>query len=515
MSRPRAAKVIGVLSAGSGAALVLQLLVGVFLARVWSREAFGSFLQVTMVVGTVSPILFLGVPSSLYYFLPRYTDHRRARILAQSLALLVALGAAGALGVALGAPSLASALNNAELAPAIRRYGLALAGMLPAAAAHPLLVSLGRYRAATLFVFGLALADAAVTITMVLAGAPLSSMVLGLAALHLAAGAGVTIGVARLVVRAGPAAWWPLDRALLAEQLRYAVPFAASLHVGTASRFLDRYIIGAAFVPGLFAVYAVGAKEVPVVPLVLSSITIVLQQRFTELHREGRTAEILPSWQAAMRKQSLLVLPLAALLCLLADPFVTGLYSERYRDSVPIFRIYLGLLALRVAAWPMVLVATGETRALVRGSALSLLASVAVGLALVRPLGLVGPAIGAVAGPVAAAIYYLHRTGRVLDTPWRRIVPWCVIGRVGGSALAAALLLLPLARYAEGPLEAGALALAYGLLFFVVARLTGALRGEDLAWLTHRVEREGASSHTLLGDRSPASCAGRETTGEG
>ncbi len=487
MSRPRTAALVGILSLGSGAALVVQLLLGVFLARFWSREVYGSFLQVTMLVATVSPILFLGLPSSLYYFLPRYADERRERVLVQTIGLLLILGGVGAVGVAGLAPALAAALNNADLVPAIRRYGLGLAGMLPAATAHPLLLSMQRPRAATLVVFGVALADAAVTASAVLAGASLETLAAALAALHVAVGAAVTLGVALLVRPAGRRALWPIDRALLAEQLRYAVPFATSIHVATASRFLDRYIIGAAFVPGLFAVYAVGAREVPVVPLVISSITIVLQQRFTELHREGRTPEILHAWRAAMRKQALLVLPLAALLCLLAEPFITGLYSERYRDSVPVFRVYLGLLVLRIAAWPMVLVATGETRALLRGSLLALLVNVAVSVALVRPLGLLGPAVGAVAGPALAALYYLRRTERVLGVTWRRIVPWSALARGAGSAAAAALVLAPLLPHAEGPLGAAALAVAFGLVFAWLARLSGALSPEDLTWLADRL----------------------------
>lgn len=477
MTGGRLARAAGILSLGSGSAVVVQLLLGVVLARVWSREAYGSFLQVTMLVATLSPILFLGLPSSLYYFLARETGAARDHFLAQTVLLLVGLGAAGGLLLAAGAPVLAGALNNDALATAIRRYGLALVGMLPAAVAHPLLVSEKRHRAATFFVAGVAVADATVTVGAVLAGWPLERLVLGLAAMHCAAGAGV---VAAVVRRSGPAAFLRLDRARLREQLRYAVPFAASMHVGTLGRFLDRYIIGAVYMPALFAVYAVGAKEVPVVPLVLSSVTIVLQQRFTELSREGRSAEILPSWQAAMRTQALLVLPLAVVLLLVADPFVTGLYSERYRDSVPVFRVYLALLVLRIAAWPMVLVATGETAVLLRGALLSLATSAAVSLALIQPFGLLGPAVGAVAGPLVAALYALKRTERVLGLSWRRIVPWRALGGVAGCAVVAALPFAAVVRGPVGPLAGLGVAAGYATLFLGLAMATGAIARDDV-----------------------------------
>jgi O-antigen/teichoic acid export membrane protein len=490
---------VGILSLGNAAALVLQTLLGIFLARYWTREAYGSYLQVTMVVATVSPILFLGIPSSLYYFLPRYADHRRERVLVQSMALLLSLGVLGALGVGLLAGPLAEVLNNPHLAPAIRWYGLALVGMLPAAAAHPLLVGRERFHAATLVVVAQALADTLVTAVAVLAGASLEALAAGLAAAHIVVGGAVcAIALAEVGGPRGVAAAWPVDRALLAEQLRYAVPFATSTHIGTFGRFVDRYIIGAAFAPALFAVYAVGARQVPVFPLLLSSISIVLQQRFTALHREGRTADILPLWQTAMRKQALLVLPLAALLFVLADPFVTGLYSEQYRDSVPVFQIYLGLLVLKIATWPIVLTAVGETRLLLVGSLVSLAASVVVSLALVRPLGLLGPAIGAVAGPVVVAIYYQYRTGRILGVSWRRLVPWWDVLRVASAAAVAALPLVPFSTVGD-PVLAVAAGTAYVLLFALIAAAIGVFRLDDVAFLGRWLGLDGARGRRRWG----------------
>jgi O-antigen/teichoic acid export membrane protein len=497
---------VGLLSLGNGAALVLQLALGIFLARFWSQDAFGSFLQVTMLVATLSPILFLGIPSSLYYFLPRCTGPRRDRVLVQSLVLLAALGAAGAAAVALSAGPLAAALNNDGLAPAIRRYAFVLLGSLPAAVAHPLCIALHRYATATLVVSGVAAADAGLTAAAVLAGASLETLVLALACLHVAVGAGVAVAVARLVGREGLRAAWPPDRAALAEQFRYAVPFAASTHVGTLGRFLDRYVIGALFSPAVFAVYAVGAREVPVVPLIISSINIVLQQRFIELQQTGRAADMLATWQTAMRKQALLVIPLAVLLFLLADPFVTLLYSDRYHASVPVFRVYLALLVLRVATWGAVLNALGQTRTLLAGALLAFGTTAAVCLALVRPLGLLGPAVGAVVGPLAAAAFYLHRTGRVLGVPCRRVVPWAALGRVAAAAAAAALPVAPLAARLDDPVAALPLAAAYAGFFTMLAAATGALRAEDLSFLRGWL---GLSGSPGVGRWWPARCGQR------
>ncbi len=225
-------------------------------------------------------------------------------------------------------------------------------------------------------------------------------------------------------------------------------------------------------------------------PLLVSSVNIVVQQRVTALQRAGRTAEILPTWHAAIRKQGLVALPLAVLLGLLAEPFITGLYSGRYRDSVPIFRVYLGLLALRTATWPLVLAALGKSRALLAGALVALATNAAVSLLLVRPLGLLGPAAGAVVGAVAGAVYALVRTRALLATTWTALLPWPTLLALAGSAAGAGLLLLPFVPLLDAPAPALAGAAAYAALFATLARAAGVLRPDDLAlvrsWLTLR-----------------------------
>ena len=486
----RLADQVGILTLGSAAAVAVQLGVGIVLARLFPAETFGSYLQVTMLVATVSPILYLGIPSGLYYFLPAYTDGRREAVLVQAVGLLVLLGLCGAGALAAAARPLAAALNNADLAPAVARYGLALVGMLPAAVAHPLLVAMGRYRAATLVAAGTALADGAVTVGAALLGADLASLALSVALVHLGVGAAVAGLVAAVVSRRPPRLAQVLDGGLLAAQLRYAVPFAASTHVGTIGRFLDRYIIGAFYPPALFAVYAVGARQVPVVPLVLQSIGIVLQQRFTALVRDGRTAEVLPLWREAVRGQALLVLPLAVMLFVFAAPVVTLLYGERYLASVPIFRVYLLLLALRIGTWPLVLTATGRTHTLLAGSVLSLLVSAGASLILVLPMGLLGPALGAACGPLAAAVFYVRRTAAVLGVSSRSLVPWREVGLIAAVAVAAALPVWPFASRVGDPLVVGLSAAGYAVVLVGLAGHVGVLRRADLAvvgrWLRRR-----------------------------
>ena len=67
------------------------LLLNIGLARVMGPDAFGSFQQVFM-FNALFLILTLGIPETLYYFLPRLSEEDRPRFLGQTLVILLFSG---------------------------------------------------------------------------------------------------------------------------------------------------------------------------------------------------------------------------------------------------------------------------------------------------------------------------------------------------------------------------------------------------------------------------------------
>jgi O-antigen/teichoic acid export membrane protein len=103
-----------VLFAGRLAGFAVTFAVPLVLVRVFSTADFGLYKQLFLIQGTLAPILALGFPASLFYFVPRRPEERPTYVV-QTLVVLLASGllGGGAL-LALRSP-VALALNNPEI----------------------------------------------------------------------------------------------------------------------------------------------------------------------------------------------------------------------------------------------------------------------------------------------------------------------------------------------------------------------------------------------------------------
>jgi O-antigen/teichoic acid export membrane protein len=160
----------------------------------------------------------------------------------------------------------------------------------------------------------------------------------------------------------------------------------------------------------------------------------------------------------------------------MADSVVHVLYGPAFAGSVPIFRAYLFLVPLRVATYALITQAVGKTGINFTASLVLLAGNAVLAIALVFPLGTLGPAIATPLASAIAAAYYLVRLKSVLALRIADLLPWrLLIANLAVSFAAAAPLLLlftvslsPFVRVALG-----------GILFLpvytVALRLTGRL----------------------------------------
>ena len=62
-----------------------QLIIGIVLVRLISKEMLGSYRQVMLVYGLLAGIFTIQIESSLYYFLPKCRPEKRRDLVAQTL----------------------------------------------------------------------------------------------------------------------------------------------------------------------------------------------------------------------------------------------------------------------------------------------------------------------------------------------------------------------------------------------------------------------------------------------
>lgn len=410
--------------------------VPIVLVRHFAPEVFGTYKQIFLVYTTVFALGQLGIAESLFYFLPQGRDDRDARAGYQANALIVlSLSGATALAVLiLAARPIASLLNNPALAPHLPLLGLYLLLSLASAGLEITLLCRQRFvRAAAVYALSDVLRAVLLVLPVLLFG-DLTWMMAGAIAF-----AATRLAVHVLALRRRYGSSLRPNRALLAQQLGYSLPFQLAVVVEVVQGSLHQYAVSAWFDPATFALYAVGCLQIPLVDFAASSAGNVLMVGMGDALRRGHAATARDIWLQTTRKLALLLFPLVVVLVLLASDLIPFLFTSAYRGSVPVFVVWtcavtLSALqtdsALRVYAAVRTILLLNLVRLAVVGALIAWAVSVA---------GLVGAVLATVVAAAVAKGLALARLRRLLDVAWSRVLPWQQLFAIATASIVAAV----------------------------------------------------------------------------
>src|SRR5205823_4467838 len=139
---------MGVLFIGRVLALCITLATPLVVVRVFSQADFGLYKQLFLLQSMLCMMLSLGLPWSLYYFLPR-EGARRGTFVSQTLVLLTIVGGLGVLGCVLLKRGVAIWLNSPELEPLIPLVGVVSGLVLSSTVLEIVMITAGQARLAS------------------------------------------------------------------------------------------------------------------------------------------------------------------------------------------------------------------------------------------------------------------------------------------------------------------------------------------------------------------------------
>lgn len=454
------------------------------LARLLAPADFGLLAFALVYITYVETVGDLGAGMALIYWPGRRDD--AAQI---AFALNVAMGFAWfALTLAL-APAVAGFFGNAAGADVLR----ALAWSFPLKAlgnTHDALCQKDlRFKARALPELGLAAAKGLVAVALAAAGFGVWSLVWGQLA-------GTALWTALLwrVVPWRPGRRWP--QGLVGPMLAYGRGMVAVNVLAAVVHHADLVVVGRMLGATALGLYHV-AYKVPemTITVVMWAVSRVLFPAMSRARAEGRSS--VDTYLAALKYSSLLTVPAAVSLTLLAEPLVGMLFGERWAGAAPILSAlaaYAGLRSLgtqagdvlKAAGRPGVLAGLGLARALVLVPALLLAArSGAVAVAFV---------MAGVAG--LAAIANVGVAARIAQVPLRGVASALRGGLVAGAAVGAVLWIWTAIVGPPRHPMALALAMTLGALAFV---LTLPLVCPELVeWIGRGAARYGTAGRFLV-----------------
>ena len=426
MLQSRKAKVIA-LSLGQALTRVVGLAVTMVMARIVVKEDLAAYRQTLLAYATVVPIMGLGVSQAMYYFLPVEKSRIRGRLL-DGVAVTGLIGLLFAIFLALGGNDLlAQRFSNPKIAHMLLWMIPYAILTTPAKLASSVFVARDRVVMAAIFgVCQQLLIGFSTVIPLILWHTVEASLLGNIAASILMASMALI-----LMIRSTPNDSSRPTTAGVIELTQFAVPLALAGMFGTISMQLDKWIVSFLCGPDEFAVYALGAMEVPLIGMVTGAMTAVALTDMRKAVDAGKPADALRLFQVIARKSSYVILPIMLFFMLTADTVIQYLYGSDYADSAIPFRIYLVLLPVRTVVFGSLILALGKSRFILFRSMIGLVINGILSVFLVWHFGPWGASIATVTAiylwSLPANLYVLSRE---LNTSFSEILPFGTMYRI-------------------------------------------------------------------------------------
>ena len=346
-SRPAMLLVIG-----RSVGLAASFAIGIVLARLFDPAVFGTYKQFFLIYATLYGVLQLGMAESLYYFVPRQSEHT-GRYVANAMAMLAAAGLFCTAALYAGRTAIGGWLTP-ELAEYVVPLGLFLTFTLTSTVLEIVMVSRRKHMTAAVTY---AISDIVRTALFIIPAVLFTTV--------RAVFIGATIFAGLRLIATLAALWrefgrdFRIDLSLWRQQLGYALPFAMAVGIEVVLINYHQYVVASRFDTATFAMYAVGCLQIPLFDLILTSTVNVLMVRMAGAER-GRAA--LALWHDTVTRLAFLLFPLAVFLVISARSLIVGLFTETYAASVPIFMVWVLTMLPAVMAVDAVLRVYAQTR---------------------------------------------------------------------------------------------------------------------------------------------------------
>jgi len=439
MSKENLSNNAAIISIGRVITKLTEFICGLIVVRLLTKGDYGTYRQVWLVYSTLSGILLLGIPRSIYYFVPTLSEDKKRTFIIQTILILAGIGLFTSSIIFLSSSHIARYFHNPEIARYLRIFSIYIFFSLGIAYFMNYIYSQKKFRLGTIIgIISQLLLSTCVLVSLIIGG-KLETVFYTLGIFMAFKYVLYLVYILRKTRPIGP--FW--DRQLLVKQLKYSLPLGVTSMIWMISRRIDRFIVSFFTSPSVFAVFAVGAVEIPLINILNESVNTVLRVKFAELYKKRDFKEIVRIWHGSIKKQALLYMPLFCFLFMFSEQFVTFLYTDRYVESTLFFRIYLFLLPIRVATYTIILTSTGKTRSVLYISLLHVVSNIILSIISVKLIGIIGPAIVSVVVAVLASIYALSITKVNFKLSFRDLFPFKMLLKIMGLAVLAAVCAYP------------------------------------------------------------------------
>jgi O-antigen/teichoic acid export membrane protein len=383
------------------------------LVRRLNQTEYGYYKQLFLILQTASNLLPFGMNMSLFFFMPRAKTRAEKGNIVLSV-ILFYLATTGMAGVCLMLyPGLLEKLfHSAPLTQIGRQIGFTLIPYIVSSLIEMIMIANGEAKKAAVTMIFVNMARTAIILVAALLWGSVSailSSVLIFAILQ-------SIWLGSYVSSQFGAFWRSFTWRRAGRQVSYALPLGLAGLIWALQVDVDNYFVSHYFNAAMFAIYANGCFDVPLVGMLSDSVGAMLIPRFSALQAANANREIVALSVKAMRLLSFVYAPIFFFVFISANQVITFLFRVDYLASVPIFRINLVFILLSIVIVDPIVRAFKSEHIWMLRMNIALLILLVTGLYFATPrFGLIGAVTAVMSIQFVARCLFAWRVGRILQ----------------------------------------------------------------------------------------------------
>lgn len=226
------------------------------------------------------------------------------------------------------------------------------------------------------------------------------------------------------------------NRKIAKEQLQYSIPmvFASGLH--SISQKFDK-IISISFLSATsYASYSIAFFGIPGIQQIYESISQVAIVDIAKKINVGEKSKALDIYKKMVTKTLSFSVPIILIVALNAEHIIIVLFTEKYRDAIPLFQLYLLSFIFVMLGSGIVLRASGNTKDIRNAFFYASVISIPLTYYSVKYYGSFGAIFGALVSIILPKLFQMKKEISIMETrlfyflPWYKIIQIFVISFV-------------------------------------------------------------------------------------
>lgn len=459
------------LSIGQFCTYAITFLTAPILARYFDKTEYGTYRLILYVYTSIQMLFTMGLPQVFSYFLPRMGSGQQKMLVRKLTMLLFLIGVVFSLALYVFAGLIADLLNNPELAVGLRIFSVFPMFTLPTMGVEGIYTTIRRTKEIAIYQIASKLCMfLCIVLPVVIWGTGYREAVIGWGI------AAFLTFLMAMYMKNEPFRNVTLERIpnMYNKVFGYSLPLTGAFIAGFFVHTADSFFVSRYYGIQVFAELSNGYFSIPVVGIVVGSVKSVLAPLLSGAEAHGDMRPALDSYRNALKKTSMIVMPLLMFCFFFAPDIMTALFGSRYEVSSSYFRVYIIRDFLQVFPYYMVLTALGYSKFYMKIFIVWAFAAWILDYAIVnmggRPIYItVVSSMLSIASVVAGQVYIRIKSGISL-------IPRSVVVNVSRILLHSfvLLLLLYLVRlYIFSGMNIYVSIITFGLLFHVMLIITG------------------------------------------